>query len=238
MPDSDNIFNAALRIMDGMRLTEAFGHLSERDAAKPDVVRITPAMGPGLADASKCVRFDLSGKRLPGNDGLPAPLETPMHLAIYRVRKDVNAICRTHSPFAVDAGAVFGFVPCLHGFSLMLGRKIPVHDDIDLIHSVEQAEALVKTLGDANACLVRGNGALAVGIDIQHAVVHAIYLEEACRIVAVMGPVAASGAMKRITDAEYEARCKWHTNEAARAWVYYNAKFSGNLNSNHHEHNQ
>ena len=207
MPDADDIFSAALRIMDGMGLTEAFGHLSERVAGQPDTIRITPAMGPGLADAKMCVCFNLAGNRLPGNDDLPAPLETPMHLAIYRARPDVEAICRTHSPYAVDAGAVFSFVPCLHGFSLMMGRRIPVHADIDLIHSNKQANALASTLGDYGACLIRGNGALAVGDDIRQSVVRAIYLEEACRIAVQSGPVACSGAMKRITDSDYAARC-------------------------------
>jgi len=226
MPDDDAIFNAALRVMEGMGLTEAFGHLSARDSKNPDAIRITPAKGPGLADASECVRFDLSGSRLPGNDNLPAPLETPMHLAIYRARKDVGAICRTHSPYAVDFGAICDSVPCLHGFSLMLGRKIPVHGDIDLIATSAQADSLARTLGGANACLLRGNGALAVGGDISRAVVHAIYLEEACRIVATTGLAAASSAMKNLSDEDCDARRKWHGNEAARAWAYYSAKFS------------
>ena len=226
MVDARDNFDAALCVMEGMGLTEAFGHLSERVAGNPNVVRITPAMGPGLADSSMCIFFDLEGHRLPGNDKLPAPLETPMHLAIYNARPDVNAICRTHSVHAVSAGAVAHAVPCLHGFSLMLGREVPVHGDIDLIHDKEQAESLARTLGNGSACLIRGNGALAVGTDIPHAVVHAIYLEEACRILVETGCTYAKAAGSTISGAEYAMRCRWHANEAARAWAYYAAKYA------------
>jgi HCOMODA/2-hydroxy-3-carboxy-muconic semialdehyde decarboxylase len=226
MPKDDESFNAALRIMEGMGLTEAFGHLSVRDFRDPGVIHITPAMGPGTSDASRCVTFNLSGKRLPGNDDLPAPLETPMHLAIYKARTDVGALCRTHSPYAVSAGAVAASVPCLHGFSLMLGRSIPVHRDIDLIHSAEQGASLAETLSGNAACLIRGNGALAVGCDIRRAVVHAIYIEEACRIFIQAGQSACRAAANGITDDEFSARTKWHANEAARAWAYYSAKYA------------
>jgi ribulose-5-phosphate 4-epimerase/fuculose-1-phosphate aldolase len=231
MPDETDTFNSALRIMDGLGLTEAFGHLSYRDTLDPAVIHITPAMGPGLADVSKCVAFDLSGRRLPGNDDLPPPLETPMHLAIYKARPDVGAICRTHSPYAVSAGAVTAYVPCLHGFSLMLGRSVPVHKDVDLIHDAEGARALAGTLGEGFACLIRGNGALAVAADIRRAVVYAIYLEEACRIFMQAGPEACRAAAARLTDQEFSLRTKWHANEAARAWSYYKAKYASHHSS-------
>jgi HCOMODA/2-hydroxy-3-carboxy-muconic semialdehyde decarboxylase len=228
MAEASDSFAAALRVMDGMGLTEAFGHLSERVADNHDVIRITPAMGPGLANSHQCILFDLAGRRLPGNESLPAPLETPMHLAIYNARPDVNAICRTHSPYAVSVGAVAGSVPCLHGFSLMLGRDVPVHMDIDLIHSVEQAQALARTLGSGGACLIRGNGALAVGRDISHAIVHAIYLEQACRIYAQVGAAAGAAARARVGNAEFCARNRWHENEVVRAWAYYCSKYACN----------
>jgi len=218
-------FDLALAVMEGMGLTEAFGHLSERDPADPRRIRITPAFGPGMADGAQCVFFDLDGRRLKGNDELPAPLETPMHIAVYRARADVNAICRTHSPHAVTQGAVAARVFCTHGFSLMLGRTVPVHADIDLIHSTDGAQALADTLGEGAACLIRGNGALAVGGDISRAVVNAIYLEEACRIQTHAGYDASAKAAAGIVDAEFSARRKWHGNEVPRAWNYYCAKY-------------
>jgi len=187
---------------------------------------MTPALGPGLADASMCLAFDLSGKRLSGNDALKAALEMPMHAAIFRARGDVGAICRTHSPYAVTAGAVWESVPCLHGFSLMTGRRIPVHRQIDLIHDTAMGEVLAATLGTGGALLVRGNGALAVGRNVREAVVRAIYLEEACRIAVQAGQDTAEASAKRLTQEEFDARRLWHENETTRAWDYYRRKFS------------
>lgn len=212
--------------MEGMGLTEAFGHLSERDPSDPSRFRITPAFGPGTASADKCISFDLNGNRLPGNEDLPAPLETPMHAAIYRARADVNAICRTHPPFAVSWGASGRELPCLHGFSLMLGRRVPTHPDIDLIHCREQADELAETLGRSEACLIRGNGALAVGTDVPHALVHSVYLEEAARIAVHLGCIEVERCALLIRDSEFVSRKKWHKNESARAWLYYCDKFN------------
>lgn len=206
-------FVTGLRIMDGMGLTEGFGHLSLRSE---DGIWMTPAMGPGMATAEDLVLVDPEGKKVGGADR-PLALETPMHLGIYRARPDVTAICRTHSAFAVSAGAVGTAIPASHGFSLMLGQTIPCHREIDLIHSAPMGDAVAASLGNAQALLIRGNGALAVGPTLRHAVVHAIYLEEAARIAIQIG----QQQTPAITDAEYAARKRWHTKEAARAWDYY-----------------
>lgn len=217
----------ACRIMDGMGLTEGFGHMSAR-LPDGEHILITPAVAPGMAQADHLLTFHQSGARIDTDSTQPmrAALETPMHLAIYRARPDVGAICRTHSRYAVILGAANHPLRTSHGFGGMLGSAIPVHPESDLIVDAAMGDALAATLGTGAALLLRGNGALAVGQDVEQAVIHAIYLEEA----ALVGVLAANaGGAVPFSKDELQRRARWYTNETARAWAYYSYKFSQQL---------
>lgn len=211
------------RILDGMGLTEGFGHVSARMPDDPARVLCTGAKAPGLAVEDDLAEFSLAGDCVrPAASGLRPALETPMHLAIYRARPDVMAICRTHSPYAVACGVADETVYANHGFGGMLGREVPVHSGTDLIVNAAMGDAVAATLGAGSALLIRGNGALAVGPTLERAAVHAVYLEESARN-QVLGK--GLGRVFYFTADELSARARWYDNEAARAWDYYAAKF-------------
>lgn len=206
------------RVLDDMGLVEGFGHVTVR---LPDGnTLITPARGPGLASEDELLVFSPGGELVSGREGT-APLERWMHLAIYRARPDVNAICRTHSPMAAALGAANRPIQTAHGFGGMLGLQVPVHAENDLITNDEMGRAVADTLGDGTAVLLRGNGALAIGATLQQACVRAIYLEEAAWMQVVAG--GAGGAVPFTPD-ELAARARWHDVEVERAWEYYTTK--------------
>src|SRR5437773_265647 len=118
----------ACRIMDGLGLTEGFGQVSARSG---DWVVMTPGRPPGKLNADMLLTFNLEGERIDGAG--PADLETPLHLAIYRTRPDVGAICRTHSRYAGVMGAANQRIEVAHGLGGMLGRYVPIHPEIDLV---------------------------------------------------------------------------------------------------------
>jgi ribulose-5-phosphate 4-epimerase/fuculose-1-phosphate aldolase len=208
------------RVLDGMGLVEGFGHVSAR---LPDGnVLITPARGLRLAEESALLVFNLGGDLVSG-EGIPAPLERWMHLAVYRARPDVGAICRTHSRYAVALGAAGTPIQAAHGFGGMLGLRIPVHPESDLIADDALGRAVAATLGEGAAALLRGNGALVVGSTLKQACVRAIYLEEAAFV-----QVAAAGVGGAIpfTAEELARRARWYEVEVDRAWEYYTARFA------------
>src|SRR5947209_2253531 len=118
----------ACRIMDGHGLTEGFGDVSARLG---DWIIMTPARPPGKVLPDHLLTFTLDGDRMSGVGS--ASLETPLHLAIYRARPDVAAICRTYSRYAGIMGATNQRIEVAHGLGGMLGRYVPVHPDCDLI---------------------------------------------------------------------------------------------------------
>jgi ribulose-5-phosphate 4-epimerase/fuculose-1-phosphate aldolase len=207
------------RILDGMRLTEGFGHVSARQPHDSTRILCTGAKAPGLVSADDLIEFSIEGECLaPAASGLRPALETPMHLAIYRARPDVMAICRTHSVYAVACGVAGHPVRANHGFGGMLGAIAPVHPETDLIVDAAMGDAVAATLGSGTALLIRGNGALAVGPTLERAAIHAIYLEESARNQTL-------GNALPLDAAQLEARSRWYGNEAARAWDYYATKF-------------
>lgn len=211
-------FMDGLSIMDGRGLTEGFGHLSVRLEAG---VLMTPALAPGLARPRDLIVLAGDGGVVHGAKGLRPALETPLHLAIYRARPDVGAICRSHSPWAVAWGLRAEALTPTHGFGLMLGDKVPYHPDGDLIASPKAGDSAASSLGASPALFLKGNGLVVTGATIREAVIRALFLEEACRATLCAGRVPARA---RFSKAEREARSKWHDAELARAWAYYCAR--------------
>jgi HCOMODA/2-hydroxy-3-carboxy-muconic semialdehyde decarboxylase len=213
-------FMDGLSIMDGRGLTEGFGHLSARLESG---FLITPALAPGLARPNDLIVVAGDGGTLHEAKGRKPALETPLHLAIYRARPDVGALCRTHSPWAVAWGLRAQPFRPTHGFGLMLGEKVPYHRDGDLITSPRAGASAASALGASRALFLKGNGLVVTGATIREAVIRALFLEEACRATLCAGRVP-PGA--RFSKDQREARSKWHDAELARAWGYYSARAS------------
>ncbi|MEP7287216.1 MAG: class II aldolase/adducin family protein [Chloroflexota bacterium] len=182
---------------------------------------ITPAIAPGRATTKDLLTITLDEQRVAGS--APQESETPLHLAIYRARPDVGAICRTYSRYAVIMGTLNRTIHVAHGFGGMLGTVVPVHSESDLVVNAAMGDRVTVSLGKRTALLLRGNGALAVGPSIERALINAVYLEESAMLpimsAALDGPVPFAGD-------ELERRAHWYEAEVHRAWDYYAWKFA------------
>lgn len=134
---------------------------------------ITSPSDLGEADVSRLVEVDLDASELPTG----VPPEAWAHLAVYRARPDVVAVARAMPPSAFAVGAATDALPPVHGQSVWLGRVVPVHDDARLLRSPESAEAAAASMGDSSAVILRGNGALTVGLSPALAVARMWLLE-------------------------------------------------------------
>src|SRR5882724_1303014 len=182
----------AARVLSGLGLVTAYGHVSVRMG---EYASITPAADLATATAAGLVRIPLEARELPPG----APAEAWAHLAVYRARPDVAAIVRAQPPSAFAAAsviaggwdaatgpatasgaAVVGELPPLHGQAAWLAEAVPVHGSALLLRSAELAAAAARSLGDADALLLRGNGALTVGASPGIAVARMWLLAAAC----------------------------------------------------------
>jgi ribulose-5-phosphate 4-epimerase/fuculose-1-phosphate aldolase len=167
---------AAARTLAALGLVSAFGHVSARHG---DHMLITPPADLAEARADTLLDIPLDAEALPAG----APGEAWAHLAVYRTRPDVRAVARATPESAFAAGAVAsGTIAPLHGQGALLGEAVPVHDDARLMRSAGLAEGVARTLGHADAVVLRGNGALTTGGTPGHAVARMWLLDTTCRL--------------------------------------------------------
>ena len=222
----------ACRILDHEGLVHGYGHVSARTPDRRSIL-ISPRMAPRLVkSADEFLPISIeelgseTGRHVPLRSRprkmsalkLAAPLELFAHTEVYRMRPDVNAVCRIHGKFALAMSVVRRKVRPLYELALALGQEIPIFDSPELIQSASLGRQMAQMLGVAKGILLRGNGQIAVGASVEEAVVNAIMLETAAEIqwraLAVGQPVHIEGdEFTRLAKRDYE----W----VQRPWAYY-----------------
>ncbi len=170
-------------------LVTAFGHVSARSGRQ---LIITPVADLADVTAADLVMIDLDAAALPPG----APAEAWAHLRVYAARPEVMAIARAQPAAAFAASAVTSRIKPLHGQACWLGEEIPVHDDPRLLRSAALADAATGALGQGDALLLRGNGALTCGATPGEAVTRMWLLAAACE---AWLAAAAAGRPKELT---------------------------------------
>ena len=158
-------------------MAEAFGHVSARFGDGFAITSTVPFLSAGPDDV-----IIVPDAANPPSGGGGAPLETPLHAAIYLARSDVGAICRGHSPAVVLWGVGTNDIPLLHGLGALAGERVPVHPDVDLISTLDQGSAVAESLGRDHSVVLRANGCLAVGESLLEALTRLYFLEERARV--------------------------------------------------------
>src|ERR1700748_694365 len=132
------------------------GHLSARIPGT-DHVLIQPRDTSRAALASEdLLVVDLEGRVIEGD--VPPPAETAIHTGVYRPRPDSGMVCHGHPTLSTSFSMVDPpLVPMRH-FAYKHPEGLAVHPDPTHIRTREQGDAVAKTLGDADACLLRSHG--------------------------------------------------------------------------------
>jgi HCOMODA/2-hydroxy-3-carboxy-muconic semialdehyde decarboxylase len=167
----------AAAVMAGAGLTDAFGHLSVRTSANE--LAITPPVALStLTAADRLITLSVGSTDLPS----AAPKEAWIHLALADARPDIGAICRAQPPAVAALVAAGRPVLPLNGHGAFLGESVPVYDDSRLIRDAASASAVRDTLAEANAVILRGNGAVTTGPDLASAVALMWVLEKTAEL--------------------------------------------------------
>jgi HCOMODA/2-hydroxy-3-carboxy-muconic semialdehyde decarboxylase len=210
----------AARAFSRLGYVHAFGHVSVRSA---NSLWITPTR-PTLAAqrAADLIAVNFEGTVLSG-DASARPIEVFLHIGIYSARPDVQAICRTHAPFASIWPASGEAPPVQHGFGGITG-EISTYDACDLIHTQELGACAAKGLGATNALILRGNGVLTVGRTLGEAAARMWGLEERCAQAWRQGNHPAPFSAEDLA-----ARARWYPAESERIWAW--IRYLGSENS-------
>jgi len=126
------------------------------------------------------VLVDLKGNKIKGKSKVS--METPIHAAIYRARKDVQAVVHTHAPTATAFGiAKTEILPLQVEMFAFLPNGVPVIP-FEQPGSKALANAVQKKMADYDAVILENHGIVTVGSTIEDACNLNDMVEEAAKI--------------------------------------------------------
>jgi len=181
--EKKEVLAAAKKMLEKGLVSGTSGNVSRR--LEPEGGRSLLAITPSsreydslTADDIQILDFNL--KKVEGE--LAPSVETLMHVAIYKARKDVNAIVHTHSVYATAAAAAGLAIPTiLDEQSIYLGGEIKVAA-YSPSGTKELGENAAAALGDRNAVLLANHGAAGTGKTVVEAFRNAELLEKTAQI--------------------------------------------------------
>src|SRR5262245_38549037 len=221
----------ANKILFGLNVVDAFGHISVRDNRDPEnrylMARHLP---PGMVTHADIVTFDLESTPLTHADK-PQYSERFIHGEIYKIRPDVHSVVHCHArpliPFGFAKGAKLRPMFHMCGF---LGCGVPIFEIREaggmtdmLIRTPALGKALAASLGDKLVVLMRGHGATMVGNSIPESVFRAVYATENASIQMQAHALAANGEVEFLTDEESELSGKGRN--VPRSWTLWKHQF-------------
>jgi L-ribulose-5-phosphate 4-epimerase len=209
------------RMMVMAELLDYSGHVSAR---LPGTDRfLIPARDASRAGitADDILVVDLDCKVLDGNE--PCPAETQIHAGVYRAREDVKVVGHGHPPLSTLFTMVDRPMIAMRNFGYRFVGT-PVHPDPTHIRTAEQGDAVARTLGTCNCCLLRGHGSVVAGNGVAQVFLDSLEMEENARSTI---QAASLGPLKPITPEEAELlKASFAKNDfrAGKVWDHYKEK--------------
>lgn len=159
------------------------GNLSVR--LRPDRVLATPtSMSKGMMQAKDLVVVDMAGRKVSGRRNVSS--EIGMHLLIYKLRPDVNAIVHAHPPTATGfAAAGMALDQALCSEVVITLGSIPLAR-YGTPGTKELADALEPLIPRHDAILMANHGVVTYGEDLRHAYMNMETVEHFARIALVV----------------------------------------------------
>jgi L-fuculose-phosphate aldolase len=165
----------------------SLGHVSMRVPNQPDLFVVK---GRGYQiDALARVKpedmivVDMDGNMVDGKPGTSQCYEVKMHSCILRERPDVMSVVHVHPRFTVVMSLLdVTLRPMCNEGRDIVRNPLPVFNHSRLILNEQDGTEVTQTLGNGNAALLRGHGAVCTGRNMEQAVMTMLNLEEQARM--------------------------------------------------------
>ena len=220
---------AANRILVDQGVVDGYGHVSVRHDRDPNRYLMSRSLAPELVTAGDVMEYDLDNNPVDAR-GRVSYLERFIHGEIYKVRPDVKAIVHNHSPSVIPFGATGVALRPLYHMSAFLAGGVPVFDiraasgemtDM-LVRNPALGRALAATLGGRPVTLMRGHGAVVVGVSLPQVVFRSVYTEVNARLQAQA--MALSGSVTYLDPEEAKKAEASLAGTLARPWELWKRK--------------
>lgn len=212
----------ACRLIEGTGIGDYSGHVSIRIPGTDHIVINGHSTSRAALNPDDIIICDLNGKKIEGND---KPVnEIVIHTSILKHRPDVQCVAHFHPPKAVLFSVVNRPLKPVFLKGALVGT-VPVHDDPRHIVTVEQGDALAKTLENGKAVLLRGHGAVVVGSSVEEMFFLSVCMEENARRYL---EALALGEVKFSSEEEQQdiIRTGYKQSSMKKIWDYYMSKLS------------
>ena len=161
-------------VLDREDITDGYGHLSVR-VPGADAMLTIARVSPRLAALDRLIMIDLDGNYLGGAN--TPPFEWPIHARIMRARPEVQSVAHTHSQWTQLFSVLSTKLrPLIHYGTWMPADGLPLYDDVGLVRTIEQGDALAAALGQQPAVLLRSHGDAVIGQSVEECVQKTIRL--------------------------------------------------------------
>ncbi len=126
---------------------------------------------------------DLEGRKVDGPPNATQCFEVKMHSAVYKSNPDVQSVVHCHPRYATMMSVLQArLVPMCNEGSQLVRKPLPVYPHSKLILTEEDGQGVASALGDSQAALLRGHGAVTTGQNLEQSVMNMLHLEEQARM--------------------------------------------------------
>ncbi len=221
---------AANRILAGLAVVDAFGHVSARHPEQANRFLLSCSMAPELVTAGDIMTFDLAANAQGGDTRAPY-LERFIHAEIYAQRPDVQAVVHSHATDVIPFSASSVPLKPVHHMSGFLHAGAPVFEIRErfgttdmLVRTRAQGAALAESLGTGSVVLMRGHGFCTVGESVPIAVYRAYYTQSNADI--QQRAIALGGSVTYLDPAEALQADETNCRVVARPWELWKRRFA------------
>ena len=168
-------------------LTAALGHASMRVPSEPDhfFVKGREYEFDALAimEPDDMVMCDTEGFLIAGRPGLTQCSEVKIHACIYKTRPQIQAVVHVHPRYTILMSVLTGSLkPMRQEGAELVRHRLPIYPHVKTIQSDAEGMEVASLLGDSQAILLRGHGAVTTGNSLSEAVMGMAQLEEQARM--------------------------------------------------------
>lgn len=173
------IIEAGMEMAKTKLVLGTWGNISARVPGE-DCFAITPSgVDYNYIKADGIIIMDMEGRTVAGN--MKPSIEWPMHLEIYKSRKDVNAVVHTHSAYCTAMAIARKPIPAAaEDMIQIVGGNVRVSKYF-LPGTNELGKAAVEALKGRNAVILANHGCLAAGKDLKEAMKIAQIVEKSAK---------------------------------------------------------
>lgn len=213
------------RLLVALGILDYSGHVSARIPGTDTLLIQPKSVSRTALRTTDLLTVSLDGTVVEG-DSEP-PLETSIHTAVYRARRDIEFVCHGHPTLMAAFSMTSAPLLPLRHFAYVFGEKLAIHPDPTHIRTREQGAAVAATLGNAAACLLRAHGTVVVADSVEKLLARCIDLDENARTQLLASQL---GMVHPLTPTELQRLAADYGDGQSRSkkmWEHYTHKYPG-----------